>query len=53
MEDFEPFHCEDCSGDCEDHPMPNCMPIYALYDIAEEALRKLEEGADGTEKTTA
>jgi hypothetical protein len=26
-----PVHCEDCSGDCENHDEPECTPIYVLH----------------------
>jgi hypothetical protein len=26
-----PAHCEDCPGDCDEHPEPDCTPIYVLH----------------------
>ena len=31
LDDIEPAHCEDCSGDCDSHDEPDCTPIYVLH----------------------
>ena len=30
LDDIGPTHCENCSGDCDDHEAPECKPIYVL-----------------------
>jgi len=33
-----PVHCENCSGDCENHAEPECTPIYVLHARLRKAL---------------
>lgn len=40
LDDLGPVHCEDCSGDCDDHDEPNCIPIYILHGNARAALKR-------------
>ena len=41
LDDVEPTHCEDCSWDCDEHPEPNCTPLYVLHLKAKRAVRRL------------
>jgi hypothetical protein len=36
-----PVHCEDCSGDCENHDEPACTPIYVLFNGVRKLLAAL------------
>lgn len=44
MDDIDPSHCENCSGDCNSHDEPNCAPIYVLHDRCRKALAQLDAG---------
>lgn len=43
LDDLGPVHCEDCSGDCEDHAEPHCAPIHILHKRARRALKAVRE----------
>lgn len=36
-----PIHCEDCSGDCENHEEPECTPIYVLHANLRKEIKRL------------
>ena len=37
--DDGPAHCENCSGDCDDHDLPNCRSIEYLHSKLKRALK--------------
>lgn len=37
IQDF-PTHCEDCSGDCDDHDEPPCIPVDVAFNQVRRAL---------------
>ena len=43
LDDVEPTHCENCSGDCDGHDEPKCVPLYFLHSQAKRALRLLKK----------
>lgn len=45
LDDIEPVHCENCSGDCDAHDEPNCTPIFHLHGQARIEYRTLLEPA--------
>ena len=43
--DDGPAHCEDCSGDCDDHDEPDCPTLYSLHRALIRALAAALEAA--------
>jgi len=48
LAESRPVHCEDCSGDCEDHDMPGCEAIRILH---AEDLDELVAGLQSVSKS--
>ena len=44
LAEIEPAHCEDCSWDCDDHPEPECTPLWTLHAKAKLAVKAFMEG---------
>ncbi|HEV7523024.1 MAG TPA: DUF551 domain-containing protein [Candidatus Angelobacter sp.] len=42
-----PVHCEDCSGDCENHEGSECTPIYVLHAKLRKALKLATPASTG------
>lgn len=48
--DDGPSHCEDCSGDCDDHEEPECPTIYNLHLALKRTLNSLAAALDNPEQ---
>ena len=41
LDAMEPTHCEDCSGDCDNHAGTDCVPLYVRVARVKAALKNL------------
>ncbi len=42
MDDVEPTHCENCSGDCDEHWGEACAPLFVMHHDAITAIGRIE-----------